>query len=121
MSYLRGEYYTWVGSSCPEDCPNFPRPGVYRCPEHDYIWLPTNDRNTMPLWVFDLLVAMRGAELIEEGRIHEVAEEALRQAAGNFGSYPLARLFGRDPIKELNDYLAQITENPPPKEPTPTT
>lgn len=102
MSYLRGEHYTWVGNGCPQDCPNRPQESndVYSCIEHDYIWI---NGLVMPLHVFDLIVAMRYAEMIEEGLVERTEQEAVEK--GGLGSWALKRKFGRNPEQELHDHL----------------
>jgi hypothetical protein len=73
MSYMRGEYYIWMGGT----------------EEDSYISLPTE----MPSKVFDELVAMRWAELNAEEKA-DAGKRAVEKYAGNVGCEALCKLLG---------------------------
>ena len=107
MSYIRGDYYSWVGtlSGSPEEIEG--RSG--RSEEHDYIQMNANGRSIeMPLEIFDELVAMRYAEMIEEGIIEDVELRAIEKYDGNIGSWALQRKHGKDPGADLKAFLDKV-------------
>lgn len=100
MSYIRGDYYSWVGGTDESEFIHIASPtiecrdcGDVRChkPDHYLTWL------VMPMEVFDELVAMRHAQLVEEGRLEQAEQRAAEKYAGNGGCYALRRKLGLPP------------------------
>lgn len=128
---MRSPVYAWVGGDCDDDCPD-----DCPVPEHETIHLwaregeegisdPIYERETteesdpysgficgiaMPLPVFDQLVVMRYAQLVEEPDNFRRAVDAVR-GLGNFGAFRLRELLGEDPMAELRRHLDEASKD----------
>lgn len=101
MSYIRGEFYTWVSGCDRHHLPS----GARTCYEHDRIWIAAV--TALPMEVFDALVVMRHAELVEEGLLEENEQRVVEKYGGNFGSYALQKKRGGDPEGDLHRRLSE--------------
>ena len=118
---MRGEWYVWSGSDCPSSCPTILENLRFSCAEHGYIamwhdpngehhrrarvwyapwrwrWFPQGERLEIPRKVYDELVVMRFAEMLEDGSWRQVVERVAKAGTYNFGAVALAELLGFDP------------------------
>lgn len=105
MSYMRGKYYAWIGShAVPDECPTCQKG---KCGEHDYIMI---NELELPLNIFDQLVVMRYAEMLEDGIAENVERSTMTKQEGNFGSWALQRKLGLDPAQSLKSYLDRVVK-----------
>lgn len=79
MSYIRGEHYTWVSGDGDDERIHF-----------DFGYA---QGHSMPLSIFDALVAMRWAEMSEEERT-KAEVRAMADYGGNLGCDALRRKHG---------------------------
>ena len=82
MSYISGDFYTYVSGPDDDEQINFVK-----------TW--------MPMEIFDELVAMRVAELLEDGMLADAAGRAVENWSGNVGCSALSVLRGLPSWEEI--------------------
>jgi hypothetical protein len=118
MAYMRGDYYIWRGSCYAAEGLDDP-PDSREC-----IYFSTPDMSgSMDMDVFDDLVVMRYAQIVEQGRMREVKERAAQNYEGNFGCDALRksmklRTYGtKEAIQELVAKVKNTGEQEAPQQP----
>lgn len=102
MSYIRGDYYTFVSASGDGEHINF---------------MFSEGSTSMPLEIFDELVAMRVAEMIEEGKLEAAAERAIQKYSGNVGCSALREHRG---LKSWGEMVGEVLKKDKEKREEPT-